>query len=172
MNDIKIKNILEFLLITLVCVACSQSDAQREFENQAFRTPQNITETTPNGEPVDGGDVDPDDWRIGPDYRGLIEVGKPAYPNPVLIDDILTIVLDFGFESRIRGLRILAFSDPTVNVQEIDRITEDLNLIETLEIPPSSFAGLTGVGIASFYRIVITDLNNNVLTYGDIEVER
>jgi len=172
MNDSKIKNILEFLLISLLCVACSQSDAQREFENQAFRTPQNITETTPNGEPADGGDVDPDDWRIGPDYRGLVEVGKPAYPNPLLIDDFLFIELDFGFESRIRGIRVFAFSDPNVNIQQVDEITRELSTIETLRISPSLFAGSTGVGLASLYRIVITDLNENVLTYGDVEVQR
>lgn len=172
MKDSKIKNIIGFLLITLVSVACSQSDAQREFENQAFSTPQNITETTSSGDLVDGGDTDPDDWRVGPDYRGLVEVGKPAYPNPVLIDDFIFIELDFGFESRIRGLRIFAFSDPNVNIQQIDEITRELSTIETLRISPSLFAGSTGVGLASVYRIVITDQNENVLTYGDVEVER
>ena len=172
MKDSKIKNIIGFLLISLVCVACSQSDAQREFENQAFRTPQNITETTSSGELVDGGDTDPDDWRVAPDYRGLVEVGKPAHPNPVLIDDFIFIELDFGFESRIRGLRIFAFSDPNVNIQQVDEITRELSTIETLRISPSLFAGATGVGLASVYRIVITDQNENVLTYGDVEVER
>lgn len=168
----KLKNIPKLLLIGIVFISCSQSDAQREFENQAFRAPQNITETNSSGELVNGGDTDPDDWRIGPDYRGLIEVGKPAYPNPVLIDDFIFIELDFGFESRIRGLRIFAFSDPNVNIQQIDEITRELSTIETLRISPSLFAGSTGVGLATIYRIVITDQNENVLTYGDVEVRR
>ncbi|NGP76931.1 hypothetical protein G3570_09825 [Balneolaceae bacterium YR4-1] len=172
MNYSKLTNIPKLLLISFLCIACSQSDAQKEFENQAFRTPQNITETTTNGELVDGGVNDPDDWRIGPDYRGLIEVGKPAYPNPVLIDDFIFIELDFGFESRIRGLRVFAFSDPNVNIQQIDEITRELSTIETLRISPSLFAGSTGVGLATIYRIVITDQNENVLTYGDVEVRR
>lgn len=168
----KLKNIPKLLLIGIVFISCSQSDAQKEFENQAFRAPQNITETNSSGELVNGGDTDPDDWRIGPDYRGLIEVGKPAYPNPVLIDDFIFIELDFGFESRIRGLRIFAFSDPNVNIQQIDEITRELSTIETLRISPSLFAGSTGVGLATIYRIVITDQNENVLTYGDVEVRR
>lgn len=168
----KLKNIPKLLLISFLCIACSQSDAQKEFENQAFRTPQNITETTSSGELVEGGDTDPDDWRIGPDYRGLIDVGIPAHPNPVLIDDFILIQLDFGFESRIRGLRIFAFSDPNVNIQQIDEIARELSTIETLRISPSLFAGSTGVGLATIYRLVITDQNENVLTYGDVEVRR
>ncbi|MGK7369754.1 MAG: hypothetical protein ACNS64_06030 [Candidatus Halalkalibacterium sp. M3_1C_030] len=171
MNDSKIKNILEILLISLICVACSQSDAQRDFENRAFQAPQNITETTANNELVDGGDVDPDDWRIGPDYRGLIEV-DPIYPNPVLIDDFLFLELEFQFESRIRGLKIFAFRDPGINIQQVEEINRELNTFETLQISPSLFAGSTGVGLVSLYRIVVTDLNENVLTYGDVEVQR
>lgn len=171
MNYSKIKNILLFLLISLFSVACSQSDAQKDFENRAFQAPQNITETTANGELANGGDVDPDDWRIGPDYRGLIEV-QPIYPNPVLIDDFLFLELDFQFESRVRGLKIFAFRDPSIDIQQVQEINRELNPFETLQIPPSLFAGSTGVGLASVYRIVITDLNENVLSYGDVRVQR
>lgn len=157
------------LFIFIVCLtgfACSQSDAQREFENQAFSFPENITETTRTG-PVEGGTTDPDDWRIGPDFRGLIDVQRPAYPNPVILEDILFIELDL-FENTVSGLKVFVFRDPMQQqlVDEINRV----NTFETLNIPPSLFANSGGVGQSSLYRILITDERENVITYGDVEV--
>lgn len=173
MQYYKIRNILlQLLLISLVCIACSQSDAQREFEREAFRTPQNITEMTQDGDPVTGGMTDPDDWRIGPDFRGLLDVETAAYPNPAQFNGNFFIELDLGFANTVSGLLVFAFQDPTrppALLQDLDEAS--LATFTTLTLTPSSFANSGGVGGSPVYRIIITDRNENVITYGDIEVE-
>ena len=170
MRNFKIKNIPAFLLIGIICIACSQSDAQREFENQAFMSPQNITETTPNGNLVEDGSVDPDDWRIGPDYRGLMEI-EPAYPNPVNINSNLLIEVDFLFSSPVSELIIYVFQDPTEETRFITSFEQSsLGNIDVLNIPAPQIALPSGVGTSPIYRIIITDENENIITYGDVEI--
>lgn len=153
----------------LSLAACSQSSAQREFENEAFRFPDNITETTANGSLVENGQVDPDDWRVGPDYQGLIEV-DPSYPNPVNLDGNMFIEVDFRFSNPVSRLIVFAFQDPTQPILVQDFQLNSASGVEVLNIPPSQFVAGTGIGNTPYYRIIITDENENVITYGDIEV--
>ncbi len=170
MRNFKINNIPAFLLILFIGIACSQSDAQREFENEAFMTPQNITETTPDGNLVENGSVDPEDWRIGPDYRGLIRI-DPAYPNPVNLNSNLLIQVDFLFSSPVSELIIYVFQDPTLETRFITSFEQSsLGNIDVLNIPAPQIALPSGVGTSSVYRILITDENENIITYGDVEI--
>ncbi len=164
-----LRNCFIFFAAALLISACSQSSAQRDFENEAFRFPDNITETTPNGSLVENGQVDPDDWRIGPDYQGLIDV-DPAYPNPVNLDGNMRIKVEFPFINSVSGLIVFAFQDPTQPILVQDFQLNSASSVEVLNIPPSQFVSGTGVGNSPFFRILITDENENVITYGDIEV--
>lgn len=166
-----LRNCIVILAAVLLLAGCAQSSAQRDFENEAFRFPDNITETTPNGSPIENGQFDPDDWRIGPDYQGLIEV-DPAYPNPVNLDGSMFIQVDFLFSNPVSRLIVFAFQDPSQPFFVQDFQQNSLSGVEVLNVPPSQFATGTGVGTSPYYRIVITDENENVITYGDIEVSR
>jgi len=164
-----LRNCFIIFAAALLISTCSQSSAQRDFENEAFRFPDNITETTPNGSLVENGQVDPDDWRIGPDYQGLIDV-DPAYPNPVNLDGNMFIQVDFLFSNPVSQLIVFALQDPSQPIFIQDFQQNSLSGVEVLNIPPSQFVSGTGVGNTPYYRILITDENENVITYGDIEV--
>lgn len=164
-----LRNCIAILTAALLFYGCAQSSAQRDFENEAFRFPDNITETTPNGSLIENGQVDPDDWRIGPDYQGLIEV-EPAYPNPVNIDGNMFIQVDFLFSISVSKLIVFAFQDPSLPVFVQDFQQNSNSGVEVLNVPPSQFAAGSGVGTTPYYRIIITDENENVITYGDVEV--
>lgn len=158
------------LALTSVLAGCSQSSAQRDFENEAYRFPDNITETTPNGTLVENGQVDPDDWRIGPDYQGLISI-DPAYPNPVNVDGNMFLEVDFLFSNPVSRLFVFVLQDPSQPFGPIlDFQQSSLSGIEVLNIPPSLFVTGTGIGTSPYYRIIVTDENENIITYGDIEV--
>lgn len=159
-----------FLLISFICIACSKSDAQKEFEREAFRTPQNITETTANGDLVENGSVDPEDWRVSPDYQGLIRI-DPAYPNPVNINSNLLIEVDFLFSNPVSEIIVFTFQDPTRELRFIESFDQSsFSAIEVLNIPAPQIAVTSGVGTSSVYRIIITDQNENIISYGDVEV--
>jgi hypothetical protein len=170
MINFEIKNLLLIVLIAFIFIACSKSDAQKEFENEAFRTPENITETTANGSLVENGSVDPEDWRIGPDYQGLIRI-DPAYPNPVNINSNLLIEVDFLFSNPVSELIVFTFQDPALELRFIDSFDQSsLGAIDVLNIPAPQIALPSGVGTSPVYRIIITDQNENIITYGDVEV--
>lgn len=166
-----LKNRFLIFTVCLAGLACSQSDAQREFEDEAFTFPDKITERGADGRPPENGMVDPNDWRIGPHYRGLIEV-DPAYPNPVNIDGTLFIQIDFRFSNPISGLNVFVFQDPGQKrfILNLDR--NSLSAVEVLNIPPSLFATSVGVGNSPLYRIIVTNENEDIITYGDVEVTR
>ncbi len=66
------------LLALLITAGCAKSDDQKEFEDQAFRTPQNYTTTDANGRVEND---DPDDWRISPLYQLRVSITSEAYPS-------------------------------------------------------------------------------------------
>ncbi len=165
------------VLAALALAGCAKSDKQREFENEAFSTPQGITEMTANGRLVDGGNVDSDDWRIGPQFQGLIRFASPAvgaYPNPVNLNGDLTIEVDIiGFES-IMGLEILVFSDPGMLSPPI-YVENQTNLspgVKVITLDPGLFSQVgQGSGASGIYRLLIYDGRQNLISYGDVEVQ-
>ena len=162
------RNLLTFLFLFSIAIltGCNRSSDQRQFEQEAFSTPEGITETDDSGNVINR---DPDDWRISPFFQGVIEV-DPAYPNPVLTNQLVRInYIITGVES-VSGLRVFVFYQ-SGNIRLID---EDIRN----PLPP-------GIGITTLepnlisefpenpqglYRIVITDVNENVITYGDIRI--
>ncbi|MDZ7715655.1 MAG: hypothetical protein U5J95_05520 [Balneolaceae bacterium] len=157
------------LLCSGLLISCSKSNDQRKFEKQALSFPENITEYNANGQPIENRD-DPDDWRIGPDFSGLIKIQTPAHPNPVNLNSSITIDIDVaGFEA-INGLEIYVFRDPANLIGPIF-ISDQSPLppgVTTVILDPSQFAQ-SGSG-SQLYRILIYDNRENLISYGDLQV--
>lgn len=156
------------LLLSIFLASCSGSDDQREFEREAFRAPSDITETNGSGETT--GNEDPDDWRTAPFFQGLVEV-LPAYPNPVQsTQDVRIDIFISGIESQISGLTADVWFDDGRH-QHLDSI--DQNLVSTGTYTLNFHVSLLGQvahNPSGLKRIVIRDHDNNVISYGDIEV--
>lgn len=163
---------VHFLIVFLslgLLISCSKSNDQRKFENQAFSFPENIAEYNANGQPVENRD-DPDDWRIGPDFSGLIKIQTPAHPNPVNLNSSITIDIDVaGFEA-INGLEVYVFRDPANLIGPVF-VSDQSPLppgVTTVIMDPSQFAQSSSG--SQLYRILIYDNRENLISYGDIQV--
>ena len=158
------------LSLLLFLASCSNNEEQENFENRAFSSPvENFTETGPDGDILD---EDPDDWRISPFFAGLVQV-DPAYPNPVKSTIEFTIRIKISTIESINGIEIVAL-DEQRNFRTLDLNTE-IPLppgFHEFEIDPIGFTN-TGVraNTPGLHRVFIFDLNDNMLTYGDIMVE-
>ncbi|MDX1673140.1 MAG: hypothetical protein R3211_12445 [Balneolaceae bacterium] len=163
----------KLILVLFVATGCAESDQQNEFEQQAFSVPEGITEMTVNGTAVPGAG-DPDDWRISPMFAGFIEVSTPAFPNPVNLNSPLTINLDIKGIESISGLAVFVFRDPDRLVGPI--YTNDQTSLspglETITLQPIDFSR-TGnpTEVVGLNRILIFDGRENLITYGDVEVQ-
>lgn len=157
------------LLFLMMTTGCSQNDAQREFEEQAFTFDERITQTNGSGQIVDE-NIDEDDWRTAPFYSGLVFV-DPIYPNPVLTNDRLTLNILITGNDAVSGLRIYSypgFSRPRIVYDDVRRplppgtISVSLNPLDLTPTPESA---------QGTYRIVVLDANENVISYGDVRIE-
>lgn len=168
---------LSLILLNLLLFAgCSKSDDQREFENQALVMPQEITETDSQGNIT--GQTDPDDWRIGPMYRGLIalnsELAEPPYPNPVLYNQNLTIKIHFRVDEPVDAIEILKFRSPSDSQYPQLRYLkqQDLNSsVETITIRGENIAEGPSEDARTIYRLLIYDGKQNLISYGDVRVQ-
>lgn len=158
-----------FILAITTLLSCGNDAGQEEFERQAFTTPENFTRTNANGQIVS---EDPDDWRIGPLFQGLIEVNAVPYANP-------SVGLQFRFELLVTGLEAVSgleifsrdrFGRPFVVYTDTRRPLPpgliDL-LIEPSWLTPSRIYS-EAIGLN---RIFVYDGNGNLITYGDLKVE-
>lgn len=159
----------------LLTSGCSESKQQRDFEDEALRSPSGITAMTANGVPKEDGENDPSDWRTAPDFSGLFEVTTPAFPNPVSFNSNFEILIDVKALDAINGLYVYAFQQPsnlaTSNPLEIrqDALSPGL---QSIIISPQEFASSTGTGtFGNTWRIIFYDRRQNVITYGDVLVE-
>lgn len=159
-------------LAGILLAACSKSDDQRNFEDAAFTAPQGITEMSANGTPVPDKE-DPDDWRIAPMYRGLIDVETPAYPNPVALNSSFRIDLYITGLETISALEVYAFELPgklyvpiyiRENLSSTTLVTINLNAAAVA----NSSAGSRASGL---YRILIYDGRQNLISYGDVRIQ-
>ena len=166
---------LLFVLSGLLFSGCSKSDDQRKFEQEALRQPQNITETDGSGKIT--GSSDPDDWRIGPMYQGLINIGnfsepQPPFPNPVNFYSDLHIYFSQLVSDEITRLEIYKLTE--FNNRQVVRVYDEFEINSTfndLRISASSIADGEGSGASDTYRILIYDGRGNLITYGDVEVQ-
>lgn len=165
-----------FLLFTgcLVLAGCSKSDDQREFENQAHSEPEGITETGSNGNIEN---TDPDDWQISPMYRGLITIGtpdeQPPYPNPLSFNTELTIEIYIRTIETLNRIEVNSFELPDQANSPIITVRENISspTLETIILSGQQISGSTGGSQASgLYRVLIWDGQQNLITYGDIQI--
>lgn len=167
-----------FVSTAFILAGCSKSDDQKEFEQEAMRPPQNITETDASGEIIDN-ERDPDDWRISPMYQSLITIGQPytqlPHPNPVLYNQNLTLEIRIGSVETLSSIKVLAVDSLGQNTTG-PPIAERNNLSSSfsLNIPLSGqlISGSSGGSqTTNLYRIFIYDGRNNLISYGDVRVQ-
>lgn len=164
------------LFCAVVCIAavasCSKSGDQREFERDAFTFPQNYTATDAHGALLPNA-TDPDDWRIGPMFGGLVAVSTPAWPNPVNLNNSFQIELDIRGIESVSGLEVLAFDEPgqpligPLYLEDEGALSGGLH---TITLSPGQFHN-PETSITDLYRILIYDGNQNLITYGDVQIE-
>lgn len=162
------------LIAGCLLASCSKSDDQRQFENEALRIPQNITETDDQGNIVN---EDPDDWRVGPMYRGLIDIGstdfEAPYPNPLGYNQNITIWINFNVSEPVNAIEIRKFRSPS------DPSYPQLRLLQNDQLIRNNIITIEGQLIAEsasdeargLYRIMIYDGNQNLISYGDVRIE-
>ncbi len=168
MHNLKLLHIV--LVVCFIAVGCSSNDSQREFENEAFAFPDGITRTNDRGEIINE-EVSPNDWRIAPFFQGLVNLFKPPFPNPVLTTGRVSIKLQVLSIDALSGVHVYVLHD----FVSPKPIYNSLNP----QIPPGlTVITLNPLDIARFrenpqgiYRLIITDGRDNVITYGDIEIE-
>lgn len=146
--------------------SCTQSDEQREFEEQALSLPENITETADNGAIVDN-NTDPDDWRIAPFFQGVIHV-DPPFPNPLLTTQRLTININAGIDAA-SALRILVlYNERSLRVIYPSTSLPSAGTVIYLSAQDIARFDVNEEGL---YRIIIEDGDENIITYGDVKIE-
>jgi len=161
-----------FLLSVLILVisACTNSEEQVNFEKDAFKTPVSFTETNSAGEIISR---DNDDWRVSPVYINVVEVFRPAYPNPTVVQNVTIEFLVSGIES-VSGLVCYVLRQDR-SLSQVYRNSN--NVLPTglisIQLDPSIFA-LSGTisGSQGLHRLLFYDLNDRLITYGDVKIER
>lgn len=171
--------LLALSIVTIVLFfgfGCSRSEDQVEFEREAFRTPENFTETTPSGEIVSR---DENDWQIGPMFQGFVEVEVPPFPNPTRGENLRIELLITGV-GTVNGLRAVGyyemFDQRSYRVMyQHDRSPLNFGHL-TFTINPADFDGNRSYNAArqvndGLHRLFIYDNRDNLITYGDIKLK-
>ena len=156
-------------MLLLFLVGCDLNQNQNEFENQAFKTPENYTKTNGNGE-IEL--ADSDDWRVSPLFINSIEVFVPAYPNPTTGQNITIEFLVSGIDA-VPGLIIYVLR-PNRTLAQI--YTHSLNSLPTgliqISLDPATFSSIGSIsGSQGLSRLLFYDNLDRIITYGDIKVE-
>lgn len=174
----KFSQYLTFLLLAgfLIIAGCSKSNDQREFEDQSLSAPSNYTATPTQGEITNN---DPDDWRISPMYRGLINIGtgissfQPPYPNPMDFNQNLTINIYLSNVDNLDRLEVYSFETVSETGKPPIRVYDNISSpsLVTIQLNGQEISGKSGGSQANgLYRIRILDGDLNVVTYGDIKI--
>lgn len=168
----KIKCSSLLLLITvLFCAACNRNDAQREFEREAYRIPENYTQTDHKGGILS---QDVDDWRIAPLFQGLVDI-NPPFPNPVNSNEFIQFEIAVTGVQSVSGLEVIVQfdgSDPNSGFKTLYFETQTLNAgLTTFRINPLELGRTDVVESArGLHRIYIFDGSQNMISYGDVQV--
>ncbi|MEX0720263.1 MAG: hypothetical protein WD059_06315 [Balneolaceae bacterium] len=165
-----------FLLLLLIFVAvnqnCTRNDEQREFEQEAYRPPNDFTETSPQGEV---NSVDEDDWRISPLFQGLFEVRAP-FPNPSNTTSAIQFEIEVTGVQSINGIEVIVFFDdydPREGSNVLYFDTESLPQgLTTFQINPLELGEISvPESVRGLHRIYIYDGRGQLISYGDIMIE-
>ncbi|NGP88567.1 hypothetical protein [Fodinibius halophilus] len=161
---------------SLLLLNCSKSDDQRDFESEAFTTPDGITHTNTSGKVV--GNVDNDDWNISPMYRGLLQVKSNItdypHPNPLGYNEDLTLQVKSNVSDAVEGMKIYKFRFPKNANSFLIKELNDTDLgsaITTITIDGALIAENSSADARTTYRILIYDNKENLISYGDIRIE-
>jgi hypothetical protein len=157
------------LLVLFLTYGCSSADdAQRQFENEAFREPANFTRTDHSGTIIE---EDPDDWRVGPLFQGFVEI-SPAYPNPTTGELVTTEMLVTGLQA-VNGLEVVRL-DNRGNFRLLyldDRIPMPTGF-SMITFDPQLFSESESISDArGLHRVFIFDNRRNLISYGDLKIE-
>lgn len=161
----------QFIILTfiLLITACSSSDdAQKKFEQEAFRLPNAITETNSSGDIIS---TDPDDWRISPFYSSFVEI-RPAFPNPSG-GEVLSIELLITGLGSVNGLEVFFIDEKDrLRLLFFDERTPLPTGFTLIQINPLDFSSNNTIaGAVGLHRILIYDRRGNIISYGDIKIE-
>lgn len=170
LNVNMIRNYFILLVLIWIISACINSDEQISFEKDAFKTPESFTETNNAGEIIS---EDKDDWRVSPFYLNVVEVFRPAYPNPTVVQYITVEFLVSGIES-VSGLVCYVLRQDR-SLSQVYRNSNDVlptGLI-SVQLDPSLFAYAGTIsGAQGLHRLLFYDINDRLITYGDVKIEQ
>ncbi len=117
------------------------------------------------------GQEDPDDWRIGPFFQGVVSLEPLPYPNPLLTNQRLTINIFVTGVDGVAGLRVLVL----YNENNFRPVYES----STSPLP----TGITSISLSAgdiarfddnpegLYRIIVEDRQGAIITYGDVRIK-
>jgi type II secretory pathway component PulC len=156
-----------FIVVLFLC-SCNLNKEQNQFEQQAYATPRNITETNVNGEILQN---DVDDWRIAPFFLNTVEVFRPAFPNPSNNQTIRLEILVSGIDA-VAGLivYVLRQDRSIIQVYRYPATVLPTGLVQ-IELDPAVFS-LSGSisGAVGVHRLIFYDLQERIITYGDVQI--
>lgn len=156
-------------MLSCFFTACSQNDDQKEFEQKAFSEAEGYTETDPNNGKIIN--EDPDDWRISPFYQGLVRI-EPAYPNPAGSSDRINLYIHSNGIESVSDLSVIVYYGYSSSGSEmlLDEYSGELRGSMNFNFQGSLVAQHTESPQGT-YRVIIVDGNENVVSYGDIQIE-
>lgn len=150
------------MLLLLLGTGCDSTEAQEEFVLDARQVPRGITRTDQNGRILE---ADDDDWRTGPLFGASILV-DPAFPNPTGGESVSVQFSIREFNAFPGGLEIGSF-DETARFRRLDALPEatDVGLYEF------NFNPVVLGRAANVIRVFILDINGEIVSYGDIQIQ-
>jgi len=142
---------------------------QKEFEQEAYSTPSSITKTTFNGT-VESRDSD--DWRVSPYYSGLLTV-QPPFPNPANPTQTVQLLVTIQSLDVLSRVRVWTFnpSRPSALWPVWNSTSLGPGILE-IPMNPMNFAPSGSLSdIRTTHRIILTDQLDQVITYGDVQIQ-
>ncbi|MEM1043648.1 MAG: hypothetical protein AAGI91_13590 [Bacteroidota bacterium] len=159
------RTLLALSALLLVLPGCDTGEGQNLFFEQSSFPAQGLTVTDESGT-IEDGSEDPDDWRVAPFFANQVTV-RPAFPNPVARNGLVTITVQDTFGDALTGaLTVTGRRDDN----RIEALVSDQGPdFYTLTFNPTRLR-LTGGETARLYRVRVFDGQQRIVTYGDILV--
>jgi hypothetical protein len=161
-----------WLTLVVISVSACQADddnLQKDFEREAYSLPAAITKTTFNGT-IESRDSN--DWRVSPYYVGLLTV-QPPFPNPASTTQTVQLLVTIQSLDVLSRVRVWTFNP--YRPSTLWPVWSSTSLGPgILEIPmnPMNFAPTGSVtDIRTTHRIILTDQLDQVITYGDVQIQ-
>lgn len=145
------------ITVSYLLSGCNQNSDQREFERAAFSEPSGIN--------------DPDDWRIAPFFQVDLDLVQLPHPNPVQSNDTITINIIVYTLDRISGIYLYVWDPLSAKMYYVDHQTQITTGTTTFRLKALEIAQPHTTNPAGLYRLIIQDETENLITYGDIEIE-